>query len=238
MSFGIRIESRDDNDLVNGQICLHWNGKYKFIKCDLVKPKIEVVNTTYLEKPFSYKVYIQRTFGFYIGENSLHLYRGIMTDDSETDTTTVWFFPWGEWNHIRTSILNYDSSFFADIENKERGINCDYDQANQLREKSNYILVQFCDFDGIYATAKITVEEMEWERGVGYFKWLRHIVKNLVIRRINVEYDREVGPGKGSYKGGKLSSSFAFDRNEHVFLAFLEYAKKEKFTNVIILDNK
>jgi hypothetical protein len=57
------------------------------------------------------------------------------------------------------------------------------------------------------------VEEMEWRR-----KWLKWTsFGNLIKRSVAVQFSEEVGPRKGSWKGGVMGISFKMLPDEHPY---------------------
>lgn len=79
------------------------------------------------------------------------------------------------------------------------------------------------------------LEETFYERGTGWFKWLGYFMKKT-YRRLQINFDKEVGREKGSYKGGTLGTSANIEYGWNWRFAFREFAMKNCFTNVQFLD--
>ena len=60
------------------------------------------------------------------------------------------------------------------------------------------------DYDGAEIVAKTTIEETVYKKGTGYFKWLSWFIKPKIYRHLDINFDKETGPEKGSWKGGTL----------------------------------
>lgn len=80
-----------------------------------------------------------------------------------------------------------------------------------------FLLCEYKDKDGTTTLAWVHVEEREWNRGK--WKWLRFILKRfpwgrIVRRSIQIEFLDEVGPKKGSWKGGVIGTGFEMLPNE------------------------
>lgn len=75
------------------------------------------------------------------------------------------------------------------------------------------------------ATCK--VEEREWHRGEGWFKWLKWFYPAKIKRSLDLSFSAEVGPQKGSWKGGTLGHGIDMLPNETVEDAFRRYCSME-----------
>jgi len=62
------------------------------------------------------------------------------------------------------------------------------------------------DFDGTRIRCTTLIEEREWRRGNGPLKWLSAIFPSMVSRSLSMDFDKEVGYEKGSWKGGMTGS--------------------------------
>ena len=83
-----------------------------------------------------------------------------------------------------------------------------------------YKYVKYVDpYDGKVIDARINIEEREWIRGK--WAWLRFVLKHvpkcrIVRREIEIEFLDEVGPKKGSWKGGTTGMGFDMLPNESI----------------------
>lgn len=127
--------------------------------------------------------------------------------------------PWSlEW--YRTSLLLKDDSW----EHEFRG-----DQKNfyesKWKDKRYQIRAEYNDqLNNQVVGSTIHITEREWRRkGLMFTKLF-----NKVKRTIDVEYDSEVGKGKGSWKGGTLGQSFELLDGQSVS----DILKKNRFNSV------
>lgn len=74
-------------------------------------------------------------------------------------------------------------------------------------------------------TAKITVREREWRWRA--FKWLPY--PRWVVKCIEVEFAEEMGPERGSWKGGVTGCSYAMRKGESAIQCFLRMESERKF---------
>ncbi len=91
---------------------------------------------------------------------------------------------------------------------------------------------KFEDDDGTIVTASCMVEEREWHRGEKSFKWLRHFYKPIIRRSLSLKFDQEIGPEKGSWKGGTIGTSCEMkpgDTPEDAFRRWCEVSHRSKY---------
>lgn len=122
---------------------------------------------------------------------------GAQTYDSSTDKSWCCHFPWKSWRPVRYSLYRPDGSHFC-----TQPAGADILELLDQVEKCPKAVFEFEDFDGERITATCTVEEREWRRGSGWFKWLSWFYKPKVSRCIDIRFSSEVGPERGSWKGG------------------------------------
>lgn len=138
---------------------------------------------------------IEKGYGFSFQTDALHFHWGTKT--------RVFWYPW-TWDHYRTSILRPDGSVW-EYKSKRYGSNV----PEVLKEKHpyNYLMrdgsVQSC-------TATVYGDEMEWRLRCA--KWLPWPHK--IRRSINVDFSEELGPGRGSWKGGVTGTGYEWRHDE------------------------
>jgi hypothetical protein len=93
----------------------------------------------------------------------------------------------------------------------------------------------FNDFDGEVITATTHIEEREWRFGTGWFAWLSLFRRPRIIRSLDIRFSAEVGPRKGSWKGGTMGHSIEMLPGELHRGAFQRYAAKHNLRNVFPL---
>lgn len=151
----------------------------------------------------------------------LQVHYGPQTHDSLTTKGWSKFIPWTQWGHVRTSIYNPDGSIFATEEKRK------WDEWYAKKEECPKVHFGFEDYDGEMRIASCIIEEREWHKGAGWFKWLRFFTKPMIRREIWMEFDYEVGPEKGSWKGGTCATGIDMLRHEDPEMAFRRWCEKE-----------
>jgi len=140
---------------------------------------------------------IERGYGFSFTFYSLHWHWGMKSK--------VFFYPW-TWDHYRTTILRSDGSAWKN----GPGLYGDAIPPT-LKEQHpyNYLMsdgtVQSC-------TATVYGEEREWRLKCA--KWLPWPSK--VRRSINVSFSEELGPKRGSWKGGVIATGYEWKEGETI----------------------
>lgn len=171
----------------------------------------------------------EREFGFNLsnmgnGYDFLQVYYGPQTHDSSTTKSWCAHLPWKQWRCVRNSVYDPEGALFA---TEQRGDGRDFRAWWDAKEKCPHSYFGFEDFDGEMIVATCTIEEMEWHRGEGWFKWLKWFWPRKIRRSLNLQFSAEVGPEKGSWKGGTTGHGIEMERDETSFGAFVRYCAKE-----------
>lgn len=171
---------------------------------------------------------VPREYGLSISDGHLSIQYGRATNDSSTEQRWGCFLPWTQWRHVRISFYGLEGERFADIFDKDqpRGFER-YEAQRKIEEKVPKAAFEFLDFDGKRITATTHIEEREWRRGTGWFSWLSLIWPKMVKRSLDLEFSDEVGPEKGSWKGGTLGHSIEMLPGELHEAAFRRYCDQE-----------
>lgn len=174
----------------------------------------------------------ERIYGFSLsasGDNKskdfLNIHYGPQTGDSSTEKRWGYFLPWLQSRHVRHSLYNPDGSHFADWP-KTRNWRAGFD----LKEKCPKVHFEFMDFDGERIIATCTIEEREWHRGEGWFKWLKYFYPPFIRRVLDLNFSAETGKKKGSWKGGTTGTSIDMLPGELPESAFRRYCEKSHKT--------
>lgn len=168
-----------------------------------------------------YWEHIMRDYGFSFTPDALHVRYGIQPgywsarDPKNSDHSKVFWYPW-KLTHVRHSILDlnqkivYTSKEWDNLTKPKW--NMKHPQAFHFIQDASCIA--FFDYYDKYndctVTARAYVEEREWHMGL--WKWMRLFTKNFewgrfIRRELYVEFFEEVGPRKGSWKGGVMGCS-------------------------------
>ena len=171
-----------------------------------------------LGRDYYYEIY-PRKYGFCLMEGHLNLLYGAQTMDSSTEKSKGWFLPWTQWRFIRYSLFDDKGNpFYTSI-----GGHGDY----EVKKTCPTVDFLFEDYDGLTIIVKTKIEEREWAFGEGWFKWLSFFRKNLIRRSLDLDFSEEVGPEKGSWKGGTTGHGIDMLPNETHEQAFKRYCELE-----------
>jgi hypothetical protein len=155
------------------------------------------------------------------GYDFFQLKFGPQTWDSSTTKSWSKHLPWMMWDSVRTSIYSPDGAHFA---TQEKG---KWDAFYKLKEQCPKLHFGFEDYDGELITATCMIEEMEWHRGEGWFKWLKWFYPAKIRRSLDLKFSTEVGPEKGSWKGGTIGHGIDMLEGETPRQAFERYCAKD-----------
>jgi hypothetical protein len=167
-----------------------------------------------------------REFGFALsdmgnGYDFLQVHFGAQTHDSDTDMNWCKHLPWKQWACVRSSIYRPDGTHFA---TEKKGKFFEFLRVKKTCPASCF---GFEDYDGEMIVATCIVEEREWHRGEGSFKWLRWFYPKKIRRSLDLHFSSEVGPEKGSWKGGTIGHGIEMLKGENPRQAFERYCAKE-----------
>lgn len=195
-----------------------------------------------------YYAYFKKEYGFRLNEGYLHILYGFQNEmghythvDNEGYVTYSprepnkiykklevkhWsmLLPWAENRHTRYTLYSKPGViFFETKDNNGVKFNTHYEKSKECPIVS-FILK---DYDGELVTAKTFIEEREYKKGAGKFKWLSFFIKPLIVRSLNIEFDKETGKEKGSYKGGTIGTSIKIDSNTYHEEGIKQFCLKE-----------
>ena len=156
------------------------------------------------------------------GYDFLQVHFGVQTHDSDTTKDWCCHLPWKQWRSVRWSIYTPDGTLFA---TEPKGKFFEFRRQFDECPKSYF---GFEDYDGEMIVATCTVEEREWHKGDGWFKWLRWFSKPHIRRSLDIQFSAEVGTGKGSWKGGTIGHGIDMENGETPRRAFERYCAGEK----------
>ena len=181
-------------------------------------------------KPYSkdtghgYHDHHNKEYGFSISDGFFQFFYGAQTHDSSTTKSWSKFIPWTQWRFIRLSIFDAKQKlFYTEKGHTKIGQFGSY-EAQQAVSKRCFKMI---DFDGQEITATTHIEEREWHFGEGWFKWLSWFRKPFIRRCLAINFDKEAGPEKGSWKGGTLGHGIDVEMGEDHKAAFIRYCDQE-----------
>lgn len=226
----LEIESGDDEDPESfmRMMAFGWALRIKIPKW-LIRPHKTKVKAQYwdeatikqLGRDWYYDVK-PRQFGFALsdmgnGYDFLQVFYGRHSNSSNETKSWSKHLPWKQWNHVRWSIYTPDGTHFA---TEPKGKFFEFYETKEKCPKSYFL---FQDYDGKAIIASCTIEEREWHRGEGWFKWLKWFYPKKIHRSLDIHFSEEVGAGKGSWKGGTLGHGIDMLPGESPIHAFMRY---------------
>lgn len=174
----------------------------------------------------------ERRFGLTLcdmgnGYDFFQIHYGASTHDSDTDRTWSTHLPWKQWDHVRHSLYTPEGShFYSEPYWKERrasgGKHC-----FEVKDECPASYFGFEDFDGEMIVATCHIEEREWHKGTGWFTWLKWLNKPKIRRSLDIRFSAEVGPEKGSWKGGTIGTGIDMLEGEVPEKAFRRFCDKD-----------
>jgi hypothetical protein len=180
----------------------------------------------------------QRSYGFQLSKSGdvgnsdfLQIYYGRAGGsmmDSRVEQRWSCFLPWTQWRHVRISFFGLEGERFADVLDRDQPTGFSrYEAQRAIEERVPKATFEFLDYDDQRLTVTAHIEEREWRRGVGYFKWLSWFYPKKVSRSLSLSFSDEVGPEKGSWKGGMVGHSVKMLPGELHEDAFRRYCDQE-----------
>lgn len=168
-----------------------------------------------------------REFGAYAADDAVHVHFGPQTHDSTTTRSKVLWIPWRNWRHVRFSLYGLAGEHvWTQLDRKDiRGGDAfeAQRQAEAACQKARFLI----EDDGRRITATTHIQEREWRLGQGLWRWLSLFRKPMVKRSLSIEFEKEVGPDRGSWKGGLIGTSIEMLPGELHEAAFRRYCAEE-----------
>lgn len=178
--------------------------------------------------------WFEREFGVSIDRTTLHIHYGPQTWDSDTTKSKVLFFPWAGRRFHRFTLYDLGgravwTKLERDVRKAQRkahaggGWHDSFAEQHKQVEEVQKEVFSFTDFDGEKIHARCHIEEREWRAGEGLFAWLSLFRKPTIQRCLSLDFDREVGSRKGSWKGGTVGHSVTWLEGDSPEWAFRRY---------------
>jgi hypothetical protein len=169
-----------------------------------------------------YENIVIRKYGIYLYETHFNIMYGAYdTQDSNKEQRWSCLLPWEESRFVRHSYYDLDGKFHGNEDKKQ------WDLMRNTVPKRKF---KFLDFDGEEIEATTYIEERQWKRGVGYFKWLSFFYSDRIRRSLDLSFNKEVGKRKGSWKGGTIGHGVDMVGSELHLEAFQRYCKEHNLT--------
>ena len=171
-------------------------------------------------------------WGVNIHDNTLWIYIGGGGNFEGGKKWITWDFPFLTKEWVRTSILLKDGyDWFHETKDNRRTCEEDvegkiigsYGWINKNKWKETHPYID--SYDNTVVNATISVDEREWRP-----KWLMWTKLFAITNKtIDIEFDKEVGKRKGSWKGGTVGCSYTLLPNETPLECLKRMEKERKF---------
>jgi hypothetical protein len=165
-----------------------------------------------------------REYGFTVSDGTLHVHYGPQPHDSTSTKRKCYFLPWRNWRHIRHSLYDLSGEHFHTEHDDAQN---SWAANTAVRDACPKIRFEFDDFDGQRIVATTHIEEREWHFGTGVCRWLSWFRRPKISRDLMLEFSAEVGPEKGSWKGGTCGHAIEMLPGELHEAAFKRYCQQE-----------
>lgn len=236
--WGVELSSGDGDERKGCELILMGFGQYLSIRMPaLIKPeakkvipKWDAATIARLGRDY-YWDYTERRYGITLGEGGfVNIHYGRYTDDSSTEQRKSYFLPWMQWRHVRFSLYDTTGAHFW-TQKTQRGFR-QYDERSAMEKLCPGVAFGFRDYDGEYIEANTHIEEREWRRGEKWCKWMSLFWPKMVRRSLSINFDKETGSRKGSWKGGTLGCGINMEPGELHRSAFMRYCNENGMTFV------
>ncbi|MES2634045.1 MAG: hypothetical protein V4669_13810 [Pseudomonadota bacterium] len=167
----------------------------------------------------------RREYGFSLSDGFLQVFFGAQTDDSATDQNWCAHLPWTQWRFVGTRYYDLAGNLFESVSQKQKHADhrAYWAAREALQARIPKVRFAFDDFDGERIHATCHIEESECHFGKGWFTWLGFFRPARLRRSMHIEFDKEVGREKGSWKGGTLGHGIDLLPGELHEAAFRRY---------------
>jgi hypothetical protein len=203
----------------------------------IIKPRKKWVDTSkevWSKNPNGgYWNYIAREYGFTMTEQNLHIHYGIQPgcwssrDKKNSDHTKVFDIPWKNNTFVGQLFFAPDWAFYDFVKPRNNRGALDFDKLHAVQESVPKFKIKFNDYDGeeIIATCYLTMRK--YHCGTSWCKWLKYFTKSVEYYAIEVEYNKETGYEKGSWKGGTMAHGIQLQYGEDPVEAFKRYGSED-----------
>ncbi len=177
-----------------------------------------------------YDVLTQCEYGISLFNGShLSIHYGVQSHDSRSEKSWGCFLPWTQWRHVRHSLYDLNGAHFADMPEHRRMMDT-WGWRKALENGCPTAVFVFKDFDGEEIEATTRIEEREWRWGERQWKWLSLFRRPKISRSLDIQFGKETGPRKGSWKGGTIGHSIEMLPGELHEAAFRRYCAENGMT--------
>jgi len=229
--FGITLDSGDDGDYPGNKLVLQFWKYSAYIKLPrVIKPWAHKQTFTHLSPEATaqrlerhghlhYFEYHARCYGFHVTTHGVHTNYGPSTWDSQTTRSGYLSFPWTEFDLVRETETGADG---VEVVLTDRGARLDYKQRSAIQEHMPRYVFLLKDYDDQEVRAYCHMEKRVYRVGTGwvkkYFGWIR---PTRTFVQLDISFDGETGPEKGSWKGGTTGTGCRAEKGDKADAQYL-----------------
>jgi hypothetical protein len=167
-----------------------------------------------------------REYGFSWCNGFFQLFYGPQTNSSDTTKSWSCFVPWQNWRFTACRYYNLDGTLFKEFKYSRNTLH-DWDAERNFVERVPKAVFTVLDTDLEKINVATYIEEREWKLGERWCSWLSWFAPAKTVRSLNIQFDKEVGPDKGSWKGGLMSTSEVMEVGQTPLEAFINFCSKK-----------
>lgn len=141
----------------------------------------------------------------------------------------MFFLPWLNWRFVRQSWYGPTGQHIETLwETTSKEVKrAQWDWRYEFEKTLAKTVFVIEDFDGKPIECATHIEEREWRFGTGAFAWLSVFRRAKIQRSLSLTFSEEVGPEKGSWKGGLMGTGIEMLPGELHEAAFRRYCEQE-----------
>ena len=176
--------------------------------------------------------YIPKRYGFCIAGDQYTIYYGTDPgDDSYRDRvkrqTKTWWPGYTKRRNTEWTVFGADGKIHAQYIGNDCNGQPFFDMCAAKRTVTRRQMV-CVDYDGQEIIASYHVNRRVYKRGTGWFRWLSYLTKSDVHHMVEIDFDKEVGNEKGSWKGGTLGVTVLMQEDETPEQAIVRWIQEER----------
>ena len=206
---------------------------------ELFKPRKKWVDTSKYEWPrpstpkSGYWEYIKREYGIIVAEDTIHVRYGIQpgswssSDKKNSDHTKIFDIPWKNMTYQHEEFFTPEWNSYSTVYPKTKHGALDFELLQKVQDSVPKIQFKFNDFDGEEIIATCYISKRMWRHGTSWCKWIGYIRKPLNRYILDIQFSKETGYEKGSWKGGTIGHSTEIQYGEDPLEAFKRYGSAE-----------
>lgn len=242
----VRIESHlQEDDLIDDYrnvLTIGFGPRYRkwLLPFSIIKPvldyhyyKRDTSGKVIEPKQISWSKYEEREYGICIAkeEGYFHLTwdycSNLMNNITGHKSKSIWWwFFWKQCNRTKQELLNLDGSLYKDITDiKDTDTSDRYDIIKAYEKAQPYYLFEILDYDKEKIQVVARLERNTYSYGNGKFtRWLMKFFKKPIVRTyLELEFLKEIGNRKGSWKGGTTGHAVEVLIDENPIETFKRY---------------